>query len=260
LSCTADLCSCIGQTHTSARCRSHCRRGSSCLWAIGRIAGACFFGVASSGAGAANRVCGRELAIFTAVFVRVVAHSVILELASCRVTACICSAAVFASAVTFFITFYNTVAAGLATEESDTPIVGEAGGFDRVDTHGTADVSDGAGGEEFDIVASRRIHNELTAGVTSGGGEGTALLRGNNGFIAAGVGVAVVNCAKGVPCFVSTYMYASAYIPEDSLQRGHLRNDLPLLQRSNDDISSSDRFRRSIRGVMLLRPCGARLS
>jgi hypothetical protein len=156
------------------------------------------------------------LAVFTAVFVGIVAHGVVFELAGCRVTACICSTSIFTSAITFFITFHNAVATGLTAEKSDTPIVGEAGGFDRIDAHGTADVSDGAGGKEFDVVASRGVHDELTTSVTGGGREGTALLRRDDVGIAAGRGVAIVNCAEGMPCFVSTYMYTSAYIPENS--------------------------------------------
>jgi hypothetical protein len=80
-------------------------------------------GIAGSGAGSADGVRGCELTIATAIFVTIVADGIVLKFARGRVAACIGPAAICASAITLLISFYNAVAAGLAAEESDTPVI-----------------------------------------------------------------------------------------------------------------------------------------
>jgi hypothetical protein len=65
------------------------------------------------------------LTVAAAVFVGVVADGVVDELAGVGVAASVVVAAGFATTIALFVPFYDTVAAGLAGEESDVPVVGE---------------------------------------------------------------------------------------------------------------------------------------
>jgi hypothetical protein len=65
------------------------------------------------------------LTVATTVFVGVVADGVVDKLAGIGAAASVVVAAGLATAVALFVPFYDTVAAGLAGEESDVPVVGE---------------------------------------------------------------------------------------------------------------------------------------
>lgn len=100
--------------------------------AVRGVAGALFFGVALAVRGATNRIGARKLAALAAVFVRVVAYGVVLELAGLCVTALIVATGIFATAVTFFVAFHDSVSAGLSCSQLDVPVVGQTVRLDAI--------------------------------------------------------------------------------------------------------------------------------
>ena len=180
--------------------RRHIRRAGG----IG--AGAGLLGIAAAGAGAADGAGGGEVAAAAAVFVGVVADGAGVELARRRVAALVGAAAGGPAAVAVFAFLHDAVAALVARDGGDALVVGEAGRLDAVAQQGRADVADGAGAEGGDAGAGGGVHDELGAGVAGGAAEGAALLRADRFAVRAGLSVAVVHGAEGVPGFVRDHL------------------------------------------------------
>ena len=157
-----------------------------------------------------------------AIFVGVVADGAGVEFAGCGVAALVGAAAGGPAAVAVFAFFDDAVAALVAGDGRHALVVGEAGRFHGVAEQGRADVAYRAGTEGCDADAGGGVHDELRVGVAGGAAEGTALLRVDGVAVGAGLLVAVVHGAEGVPGFVRDY--------------------LPFRGGAGDDVSAADGF------------------
>ena len=184
--------------------------------------GAGLLGIAAAGAGAADGAGGGEAAAAAAVFVGVVADGAGVEFARAGVAAPVGAAAGGAAAVAVFAFLHDAVAALVARDGGDALVVGEARRLDAVAQERRADVADGAGAEGGDTGARGGVHDELGAGVAGRVAEGAALLRVDGVAVRAGLPVAVVHGAKGVPGFVCDH--------------------LPFRRGAGDDVGPADGF------------------
>lgn len=164
------------------------------------------------------------MAVATAVFVGIIADGVAFEGAGCCVAAVVVATAFFATTITFFLALDDAVAALLAGDGLDVSVVAQAISVDCVVANSAANVADGTLGEAFNAWSARRVHDESCIGITSLGGQWTALLSGPRVGLAACGGIAVVHSTESVTSLVG--------------------DDLPLLGASgaNDNISSRHSF------------------
>ena len=127
------------------------------------------FRVAFARGGAADCVCGGELAVGAALLVAVIAHSAIAEGARRRVATGVVPTARLAPAIALLAWFYDAITALLARDEIDVTVVAEAVCADRIAPNGGADVADAAGAEVGDAVACGGVHDVALAGIAGVG-------------------------------------------------------------------------------------------
>ena len=110
--------------------------------------------ITSAGTGPADRSIGGKLAASATVFVGVIANSAGLELASRWVAAIVVATAFGTTAVAFFARLDNAIAALLAADGRDLPVVRETIGLDGVAADSAADVANRARTEVLNPLAS----------------------------------------------------------------------------------------------------------
>jgi hypothetical protein len=113
-------------------------------WAVGASPTASLLWIALANARAADGACRSELTATATVFIRVIADSVTLKLASGGIAAFVVTAACCSTAVTLFIAFHNAVAAPLAGNGANALVVCETRRLDAIASEGRAHVADGA--------------------------------------------------------------------------------------------------------------------
>ena len=137
-------------------------------WADSGIARAGLLRITVARALTADSACACELAAAAAVFVGVVADSVVLVFASRGVAAGIVATTLLTTAVTLFVTLYNAITTLLASDGLHFSVIAQAISIDIVVLDSTANVADRARREFINTSLTRRIHDVPLIGIARG--------------------------------------------------------------------------------------------
>jgi hypothetical protein len=119
----------------------------SISWASGGSTRAGFLRVTIARALAADGACAGKLTAAAAVFVGIIANSIVFVFASRGVATRVVATAFCATTITFFVAFNDAVATLLASDCLHLPVVAQAVGLNIAVSNGAANVANSAGRE-----------------------------------------------------------------------------------------------------------------